>query len=712
MRRQVGEHPLVNPPDRFAATLTSWQAPSFLAPLGHAVGPGEPGGVIDGFASPGPLRPVAHTDATPMPVVARRRDHGIRSALSRAVQRIRYADAPDQSTVDIEDPQQVPDIGTAASEDPSPLAPTSPAPVAAVPVVPVAPTPVQRHPDLVAAATVVPPLRLVPVAAEAPARSAELPVGSGAPAAAPQPSATPQPPAVPGGDGVWATLVPPVDPPALSVSRTSRVPPAPATRPPFPQRLGLGAPIVPDTVDGLPSTGRSAPPGGEPPRVQRAPSGAAAQPPVAGETPTPVPGPVVAGARIAPEPTIQRMPATADEASPVGPDRPRGEAPVAGGPRGSDESRPAVRPLLDIMRAASEFSDSGGVEPGDPPASPLLAQRHLDDADDGSVDSLLDAPRGPAEPPLGVSALPDGMWAHAGHATLAVRRHDPDTPAMNSLPVSRTTVQPPQDTAPVIGAGAGEDAVWRDIDRADTVVPTLGEAPASATPVHDREATPASTGGRSVAVSRSTAPPVDGAEPGSSGITPTIGRRAKPLIQTAPGREYGATAQRLSTVPGAELDRSRPRDGNGGRPGTGAAVHPPAPRTAPAWPGGHTGSTVEQAPRTSLVLAAVPRPVPAATTTVARTVTATAQREPEPADPTGPAVTEGGSPAVPASVAGTALADGSGIAPGAAPGAPARGADLEPEELLKKIIDPLLRRLKAELRVDRDRQGLVTDLRS
>jgi hypothetical protein len=38
-------------------------------------------------------------------------------------------------------------------------------------------------------------------------------------------------------------------------------------------------------------------------------------------------------------------------------------------------------------------------------------------------------------------------------------------------------------------------------------------------------------------------------------------------------------------------------------------------------------------------------------------------------------------------------------------------ADTEPEELLKKIIDPLLRRLKAELRVDRDRQGLVTDLR-
>ena len=35
----------------------------------------------------------------------------------------------------------------------------------------------------------------------------------------------------------------------------------------------------------------------------------------------------------------------------------------------------------------------------------------------------------------------------------------------------------------------------------------------------------------------------------------------------------------------------------------------------------------------------------------------------------------------------------------------------EPEELLAKLYDPLLSRLKAELRIDRDRCGSLTDLR-
>ncbi|MEU8229130.1 hypothetical protein AB0C12_05920 [Actinoplanes sp. NPDC048967] len=34
-----------------------------------------------------------------------------------------------------------------------------------------------------------------------------------------------------------------------------------------------------------------------------------------------------------------------------------------------------------------------------------------------------------------------------------------------------------------------------------------------------------------------------------------------------------------------------------------------------------------------------------------------------------------------------------------------------PEELLKTLFDPLYRRLRAELRKDRDRRGLITDLR-
>ncbi|MEV6635677.1 hypothetical protein AB0M54_33495 [Actinoplanes sp. NPDC051470] len=55
----------------------------------------------------------------------------------------------------------------------------------------------------------------------------------------------------------------------------------------------------------------------------------------------------------------------------------------------------------------------------------------------------------------------------------------------------------------------------------------------------------------------------------------------------------------------------------------------------------------------------------------------------------------------------------------AAPGAPAGaagaagavGAATQPDELVKKLFDPLLRRLKAELRLDRERRGSLTDLR-
>jgi hypothetical protein len=43
----------------------------------------------------------------------------------------------------------------------------------------------------------------------------------------------------------------------------------------------------------------------------------------------------------------------------------------------------------------------------------------------------------------------------------------------------------------------------------------------------------------------------------------------------------------------------------------------------------------------------------------------------------------------------------------AAAGATAVGQ--EPEELLKKLYDPLVRRLKAELWLDRERRGALTD---
>jgi len=45
-----------------------------------------------------------------------------------------------------------------------------------------------------------------------------------------------------------------------------------------------------------------------------------------------------------------------------------------------------------------------------------------------------------------------------------------------------------------------------------------------------------------------------------------------------------------------------------------------------------------------------------------------------------------------------------------APAAAAPAAGAEPTELLAKLYDPLLRKLRAELRIDRERRGALTDL--
>src|SRR5213080_2808732 len=62
IQRTVGQHPLVNPVQRFSASLASWRDPSYLDQLGHRFGGTEPAGVIDGIATPvaaEPAMPVA-----------------------------------------------------------------------------------------------------------------------------------------------------------------------------------------------------------------------------------------------------------------------------------------------------------------------------------------------------------------------------------------------------------------------------------------------------------------------------------------------------------------------------------------------------------------------------------------------------------------------------------------------------------------------------
>jgi hypothetical protein len=86
-------------------------------------------------------------------------------------------------------------------------------------------------------------------------------------------------------------------------------------------------------------------------------------------------------------------------------------------------------------------------------------------------------------------------------------------------------------------------------------------------------------------------------------------------------------------------------------------------------------------------------------------VTVVAQREVAQPDPTDPEPPPAASPAAPGPT--PEPAPTSAAATAAPP--PAAGGD--PEELVKKLFDPLLRRLKTELWLDRERRGRLTDLR-
>ena len=131
----------------------------------------------------------------------------------------------------------------------------------------------------------------------------------------------------------------------------------------------------------------------------------------------------------------------------------------------------------------------------------------------------------------------------------------------------------------------------------------------------------------------------------------------------------------------------------------------------PTWPPGSPGGAVpgfglgvpDGVPVTVRLLDASTAPaVPA----VQRIATAPAA-DPQPPPDHGGAPPAQGSAA--SGTAGTAPSGPGGTAGPGTPGAAGAGAAAEPEELLKKLFDPLLRRLKTELRLDRERHGALTD---
>jgi hypothetical protein len=202
----------------------------------------------------------------------------------------------------------------------------------------------------------------------------------------------------------------------------------------------------------------------------------------------------------------------------------------------------------------------------------------------------------------------------------------------------------------------------------------------------------------------------------------------------APAGALGLTAP--AAVTSAPVTVSRLAASSAGAPGwTGGTSHSTSPAGTPApavWAGGMPagspattggptgGPSIPAMPTAGVPSAALSTGMPTATAgaTVSRLAAThpvampiaspSAPAQPAPVAPPEPVVQTVTIQRVEAEPAAPPAPAGSGSTP--APPAPPAGGQA-PEELLAKLFDPLLRRLRAELRIERDRRGSLTDLR-
>ncbi|MGH3754337.1 MAG: hypothetical protein ACRDRP_16890 [Pseudonocardiaceae bacterium] len=716
IQRSLGPLAPVAPREEFAASLQTWRNPSFLAPLGHLVSPDAPAGVIDGLLSPASA-PLAHSDGPPLAFAQRpARRRGVVQRMLTA-----FAGPPEPAL-----PVQAPTVDQ--PPPPPPAVPVQRAAANARPLTPAvtvqrasadAATPLTQAPPLDLPELELPVLSVLPstdtdVVAETPTLGTGRGSGSGheiRSGTGHAPLGTSSPPELAGGPVPIST---PHEHPAPAQRSVAPLMPDTQRRPaqrdglepahPFPAATDDRAPVgsflpaegptvapllgQPDIVDAAldidplhelpgtppptssPALDRPNPPRrlglgapltpddtrGSWPRVQRSPS---------------LPSPTT------PEPralTMQRVP-TRSAASPPEP-KPERAPPAKAGPN----SEVTVAPLLGQDGVVDDRGDAALVE--EPPPSPPA---HSDGSVAlPSVQLELAAPSPPVVPP----AAP----------TLPAPRMEPPEMVRRSTPAAAA----PQ-VAPLVGLGgtAQRSATQTDELSGGSSVTGVTGSPGSpgstgsvgSTPGGDLRVVLRSADadgpatGAMLPVLRVVAP--NAAEPGSASpggtsvaaldLTPPavvvarlVGDRTLPLLTVPPsanpaadraerpptnGPTTTATVQRAGGPPGARL----------AVPGALPHAHPTPPPLVQAAP------VVPVEPVTPVVqTVAVPEPLPEAPT------------ESLPDQPSA-----AGGPATPATPAGGGT----------------------PDELVKKLFDPLLRRLKAELRLERERRGVLTDLR-
>ena len=665
--------PSITRPHAFPAELPAWRSPAFTGPATHAVVDGAPGGVIDadggGLGRPTPS-PVAAPELTLLP-----------PPRPTSVQRTKIG-APAAVTKRDPGPSPVPD----PVDEPAPVRPNE----------------LPELPSLTGVGDVhLPVVQRAPVADEPIDAAPEV-----------QPAEGAEPPSA-----VSAT----VDAEVPVDARVER-----------PTSLGLGPPLpaIPDTATATPPDTSAA---GAPSPLPLVGAG--------GFTEVPVRRSEVSTVQPSTRATVQRrvdstvQPNTratvqrSAEPPPLGPSAPTADLAPASPTTAAVESdaKDDVAPAPPVVGAGPPAD----VEPGSADASDdheTVAEAGPDPSSDQATPSVLIEPPSMASAPLPLATsmpttiqrsterstpgapvpgmvvrrAPD-LAPRGGERVIPVQRIPADLPA-TLPPSSASPAQAPASRERLPGASSGRPAAATAVGSTRVqrgflaaalhrgTAPVAGASssrPAPVTPVTPVGSTRVQRGFLAAAFHRPTASPAAGTpEPEATVARPDVPLATLPAV---PGNRVAV--QRAPTDPPVDL-LEHAVDVPLGAVATTAPPPPVAVSPAPTHVQRETRDVVPlplpptQAPTTVPVQAT---PTDDGTPTVTGPV-------PPPADPVGPApvVARAGEPAAtPGATAGKA---------GAAPG----GAT-DVEALAQRLFSPMLRRIKAELLLDRERRGMRTD---
>ncbi|MFG3340751.1 hypothetical protein [Glycomyces sp. NPDC048151] len=710
LQRVLGEQWLVNPPDSLSSRLASWQDPTYLAPLGHAVIPDGPSGAIE----PAPAPPAAEPRRIDLQRKATRSDAPVPGTpLGTAA-----GPASLQRAADVEPLDTGPALAAPAAAEHRPLISDDP-PHAEFP------ESTATSPHDTGAATGLRPespslgpmasLQRSPDSAPAPRSGQSLNAAPGPGTSVPvQPVATPfavqralisghsplGQPARPQADPVApvASLLASTDPP-----ERRELPVVAAPRPPSPP-----LPTPPAAVQ------RAAEPTGEAPLLgdteiiasDSDSTNSAADVSEGAETPLPMPPqqvpqqdtprPLVTAQRsAAPDPddpfaasdgeTAPLLGATGlaapivqtmrDEDSPAEPQAPMPIAPlIADQPRPGPTAEGQVRlglgsPVSGPLAGPAPFVQrSGGTRPGPDASTPsgLASLKRTSAPGPGQLGASLqriDSP--PAAPGLGLPSTALGT----GTPTAVQRVASPARPLPPPVMVMRSLT--PAETAPVASRSIADHEPLYEPDPGPEA-PLLGSRPFEAA---------RTAAGVDPASSTAAAPEPRASEPGSAVQRSTWSHMPASVQQAEfPLPESGSPVAHASPAPPIA----------GAPPAVQRFAGPAADLSAPL------PDPAEPLPVAAAPVALQAMEGPSAPQTVP--LQAVSEVAPQPVE------------AVVQRVAAPSVAvQSADAAPSAAPAAGAAPA-ADPAALLAVLYEPLVRRLRADLRVDRERRGRLTDL--